>query len=260
MSMSKVGYIIAGALLALVVVFGAVATFAQSDAAPAVVQSVVGADATGLMANGVRALAGRGDVDRSAGNEALAEALGITVEELEMAQQSAKEAALADAVAAGALTQEDADAILEGGRFRGRIPFHTTNEEGLTYLADALDITVDELQAAMTEVMVARLDEAVAEGRITREEADMLLARHEVHSRIDRESIEAAMTAALEAAVDEALEAGAITQAQADEILSEGLNSFGRRGHRGPHGRGFGPGQRGPAPGGAAPVTPDSDA
>jgi hypothetical protein len=50
----------------------------------------------------------------------LAEELGISVEELEAAQQAAFEAAVAIAVDEGKITQEQADQILEGDGFHGR--------------------------------------------------------------------------------------------------------------------------------------------
>ena len=50
----------------------------------------------------------------------LAEALGISVEELEAAQQAAFEAAIAAAVDEGRITQEQADQMLEGDGFPGR--------------------------------------------------------------------------------------------------------------------------------------------
>ena len=72
----------------------------------------------------------------------LAEALGITVDELADAQQRAYGAALADAVAAGQLTQEQADDILARRALKRAIDKNAI-------LAEALGLTVDELEAAL---------------------------------------------------------------------------------------------------------------
>lgn len=56
-------------------------------------------------------------------------------------------------------------------------------EDGANALAEALNaregtnLTGDDIQAAMKDVLQERLDEAVAEGRLTQEEADRILAR-----------------------------------------------------------------------------------
>jgi len=101
------GIVAGGALLALVGVTGA--SVVQASSAPERVSFMESAKTW--------AHPGFGSSDMQA---FLAEELGISVEELESAQQAAFEAAVAAAVDAGTITQEQADQILEGGGFLGR--------------------------------------------------------------------------------------------------------------------------------------------
>lgn len=173
-------------------------------------------------------------VDQAAVDEAIAAALGITVEELEAARaegqtvadlaeelgvdmadvnaavQAAKEEALAAAVANGDITQEQADRILSGiGRHGGRGfgafgpgEFHglLTPEAQQTAIADALGMTVAELDAAR------------AEGQT--------LAEIAAAQDVDMADVQAAVEAAREQAIADAVANGDITQEQADALLS----------------------------------------
>ena len=144
--------------------------------------------------------------------EYVAEALGITVDELEDAQERAYQAAVADAVTAGQLTQEQADAILARRALKSYI-------DRQAILASALGMTADELEAALT-----------AGQSIT----DLM-----VEQGIDTATLQANAQAAYETAVQQAVTDGVITQAQADEILSGSeFELFGRGGGRGGRGRG----------------------
>ncbi len=120
------------------------------------------------------------------------------------------------------------------------------------YLADALGITVEELDAAQVEARAAMLADDVAAGTITQEQADLMTARNVVESYVDKEALaaetegldrtaaSAARRAAYEAVIAEALADGAITQAQADTLRAEPTGrGFGGRGGRG--GSGFTP-------------------
>jgi len=174
------------------------------------------------------------------GGEALAEALGISVDDLNAAYQKASEAAVQQALDQGLVTQEQAEQLRSGGRFgRGMhlggrmlgssaIDFHAL-------LADALGITPEQLTAAMQQAHEAQLAQAVADGRITQEQADLMQARQRLHLS---ESFQSSMRSAYEAAVNRAVQEGVITQEQADQILS-GENGFGMRGF-GMGGRGMG--------------------
>lgn len=150
------------------------------------------------------------------------------------------------------------------------------------YLAEALGITVEELQAARAKAEQTMLEQAVADGEITAEQAAMIKAREALRSYIDREALTAkalgisveelqaareegksmqalieelgldadtvreAMQTAYEEAVQQAVEDGVITQAQADQFLSgdRGMGGFGG-GKPGFGGRGSGHGGRG---------------
>ena len=103
-------------------------------------------------------------------------------------------------------------------------------------LAEALGITVDELNAAREKVFNDRLAQAVADGAITQEEADAILA-HRTLRFFMGERLQSAYTEGIAAAV----EAGLITQEQADEYLNGGFGLFGYKGDmgRGMMGRGM---------------------
>ena len=177
-------------------------------------------------------------------DELLAAALGITVDELTAAQATAQEAGLAQAVEQGLLTQEEADAILSrtadggrgpGGHFMGRGADGAIDGEQL--LADALGITVEELEAAEETAFAAGLEQAVTDGTITQEQADAMTAQRAFRT-YTAEQAQTAYADALAAAVD----AGAITQEQAD-LLSSTQGQFGHgggmKGGRGGHGFGM---------------------
>jgi polyhydroxyalkanoate synthesis regulator phasin len=88
------------------------------------------------------------------------------------------------------------------------------------------------LQAAREEVQSRLLDEAVAAGEITQEEAELMQARQALGDYL-RER----MQVAYEDAVAQAVADGTITQEQADQLLSEqGQRFFGPAVGR-PHGR-----------------------
>jgi len=215
----------------------------------------------------------------------LADALGITVEELQAAQTSAYEAAVDQALADGLITQAQADQLKSGsvnGRgLRGFAygfvfgPDSKIDQDSL--LAQALGITVEELTSAREEAQAARIAQAVADGVITQEEADQMEARQALQAYIDPQAIiaealgisvdtlqtyqdegqalseilaqtgqtasefVAARQAAYEAAIQKAVSDGVITQAQADQAILEGA-----RGPLGGHGKagGFGGGMR----------------
>jgi hypothetical protein len=242
-------YIFIGGLvvLALALLFGA--AFAQTDEGD---DDSGTAEATPIPDTAVPAPGFRGHGERRFDGEALAAALGITVEELQAAQEEARAAAIAQAVTDGLLTQEQADELLASGLGGRRFLFGGEND---TYLADALGITVEELQAARNQAFTERLAELVAAGTITQEQADLILAQKAVLEYVDMTAVQSAIQSIYEDAVNQALAAGAITQAQADQLLSNlserpfGLRGLGRGGFgggHGPHGNHGGPGLFGP--------------
>lgn len=203
------------------------------------------------------------DERRGGHDELLAEALGITVEELQSAREEAAAAAIDRAVAEGLITEAQAEMLQERGArgLRGGMPPHFFGLEESAIdpqalLADALGVTVEELAAAQDAAQDAALAQAVEDGRITQEEADQIQARQALHPYFQER-----MQTAYGEAVQQALEEGVITQAQADQLLEEGapgrfgghggLRGMGERGGmRGPGGDGFfGPRGRGEMPG-----------
>ena len=102
------------------------------------------------------------------------------------------------------------------------------------HLAEALGISITELEAAQAKARDTVIAEAVEAGTITQEQADLMSAREAVSAYIQD-----AMTKAYGEAVEQALADGVITQAQADLLLENGTMGF-----RGP-GDFFGFGGRG---------------
>ena len=185
----------------------------------------------------------------------LAEALGITAAELQTAQQTAHEAAIDQALAQGLITQAQADALKARsgmfGRFDGRMPhgmFGLTDEtiDMEALLAEALDITTDELAAARVEAQELALAAAVESGRITQEQADQMKAHQALQTYMQEQGLGDQVRSLYENLVNQAVQAGVITQEQADAILSNSGRFGGMRGFDGFHGRGMRmPGMRG---------------
>jgi hypothetical protein len=236
-------YMAIGGVAALALVFGAVYMLFNTGVASAAnaVQSVVGSEFTRLgsrtlMLNQIGWL-GHGDSPLGNYEEALAEALGITVEELHAAYEKAFAAAIEQALDEGALTQEQAENLLSGERFgfRGRHHgFQGFGGDMNEHLAEALGISVAELEAAQAQARDAVIADAVEAGTITQEQADLMNARGAISAYVHE-----AMTKAYGEAVEQAVADGIITQAQADLLLENGTMGF-----RGPGGF-FGFGGRG---------------
>lgn len=205
------------------------------------------------------------------GQTLLAEALGVTVEELETAQDQARslaqDAAISQAVADGELTQEQADAIQEleglwgdrgfggprvGGTrglgVNGDVSPRMALDEHDAYLAEALGISVEELEAAKEAALQAGIDQAVADGTITEEQAGNLRTELALKDYVADE-----LESVLDAAIAQAVADGVVTQEQADALLDE-WQGLGRRGAKGSMRGSFGPGMsdgmRGQFPGG----------
>jgi hypothetical protein len=186
--------------------------------------------------------------------EDLANALGITVDELTAARQKANEAAIDQALADGLITQAQADQLKTkenafpfAGRWDGWLSQNGIDYEAL--LADALGITPEKLQEAKNQAFQANIDQAVTDGKLTQEQADLMKGQQALYSN---DAFRTAMQSAFETAVKAAVSSGVITQAQADAILQNAGNGFGgMRGFEGPGGPGgFGPDFGGHGPGG----------
>jgi hypothetical protein len=180
--------------------------------------------------------------------EDLANALGITVDELNTAYQNAYAAALTQAVEQGLITQAQADQLTTNGN---AFPFGDRWDGWLTQngidfnalLANALGITVDQLKAAYLTAYNTRIDQAVTDGNLTQAQADLMKGQNALYAN---NTFQSTMQSAFQSAVNAAVAAGVITQAQADAILSNttnigmpGMGDLGGPG--GGHGRG-GPG------------------
>ena len=252
-----------GALLALAFVVGGVAVFAQSgDDGETGVQDGAEED-TLLPEPGPWVSHSHWPAHHE---ELLAEALGIDVEALQAAYDDARDAAIEQALEEGLITEEQAERMREGrGAFRfGRrlLGANSSAIDSDELLAEALGISVEELQEARSQVRAAELEALVEAGALTQEQADLMAAREAVTAYIDHDALAAMIQDAYEAAVEAALDAGDITQAQADGLLEEspafglpGAGSF-RFDGSGHHEHRFGPGAAGTfVPGIAVPAS-----
>ena len=231
-------------LLAVGMLGGAAAGFAQAgETAAATAAPGVQVSSLVFVHNG-----GRGEL--SGGEQALADALGIELSELDAAEEVARLAMIDQAVADGLITEAQATQLKELGGGFGRGFAGYDREE---YLAEALGITVEALEAAELTALETELAAAVEAGTITQEEADLMLARKAAQNYLDEDALNAAVLAAYGDALDAAVAAGDITQAQADALLAElqtqsfnfgfrgfgGRGGHGGRGHHGPNGFGL---------------------
>lgn len=226
-----------GGVAALTIMTGGLYVADDVSAAAPVAEEIVSADVstparinseTDQMRRGPRDM-GPGERAGVDGDALLAEALGITVEELdaarEVARTKAADEALAQAVTDGKLTQAQANALKElqslgNGRLMARLPMVGNYD---THLAEALGVTEEQLEAARDAAHQAGIEQAVADGTITQEQADEMLTRLAL-----KDYVQAEMETAFETAIQNAVADGVITQEQADEILSQEQNRFGR--------------------------------
>ncbi|MCD6285171.1 MAG: hypothetical protein J7M39_04570 [Anaerolineae bacterium] len=302
---SKKGFVaMAGVALTLALVgagvFGAVGVVSAAKVTTADLETMIQASASpGLLDDGYLSYGdgwglpgARGTIDYHA---LLAEALGISTDDLDAAHDTARTAATEQAVKEGLITRERADQMLVWGdrgmfglRFRGmaRMPrgVDTAVIDEHALLADALGITPEELTAAREQANEAAVAQAVEEGIITQEQAAAMQSRKDLAGYLDRnallagalnmtlDELEAAyadgetmssltaqkgldaaavrdgVMAAREAALAEAVADGVITQEQADKMSVDkmsvdqmgGFNAWrprmpGRIGGRGRH-------------------------
>ena len=156
-------------------------------------------------------------------NTPLAKTLGITPDQLQTVEQQAMDAALKQAVTAGQMTQQQADA--QRARGTGQMTaFGRFGNRGLDYqtsLATALNVSVADLTAAEESAWKAALDQAVADGKIPQDRANLMEAERafQTYEATQRQAGQGQSTQGQPAYADrvgQALTAGAITQAQAD--------------------------------------------
>lgn len=241
--MTKWFYLAAGGIGALAI--AGVSLFVYTNAADAAgFTQATTANVVALVAPQITAdqHGGGGRGGHGVSDEGLAEALGITVEELQAAYTEANTAAINQAVEDGLITQAQADELLASDRLSERgLHVRGVSVEYNTLLADALGITVEELDAAKLEAQTTAINAAVTAGTITQEQADQMLAQVAVQPYLEE-----AYSAALDEALANAVADGAITQEQADALrtnLESGHSGFGfGGGHGGRGGHHGGPG------------------
>jgi hypothetical protein len=217
----KIITILSLSALVIAAAFGAVAYHSARAASSAASLAAVSATSSGILPERGRGPGG------GYTSEELAAALGITVDELTAAQQKAQAAVLAQAVEKGLITQAQADQLQANGSLHmkgllNHAVFFTADDlaaNGINYeteLATALGITVEKLQAAYTQAFNVHIDQAVAAGTLTQEQADLMKGQNVLYAD---QNFQASMKSAYEAAVAQAVKDGVITQAQADLIL-----------------------------------------
>ncbi len=206
---------------------------------------------------------GKGGMRGGYNEQGLATALGIDLTKLQAAEKSAEADALKQAVAAGQITQAQADEITaRGGHFGDFGHFGASGIDYNALLAKALGISSDQLQAGYVKAYNTAIDSAVTNGNLTQAQADLAKGRYALENNSKYQS---SLQSAYQAAVKQAVTDGVITQAQADQLLKNAPTmgvggpgfsgpGFGGPGFGGPGGRGGGP--RGPRPDGTQPTTP----
>jgi hypothetical protein len=246
-------FVVVGAL-ALVGVFGAFVYRSVSAQAPTPTQAAPTTQDGASPALPGTGKGPRGNFQGTNPDQALADALGTTLDKLQAAETTANADALKEAVAKGLLTQAQADQLsanaANGRHFGGFERFGASGIDYNALLAKALGITTDQLKTAQQKVQDDNLAAAVTSGTLTQAQADLIKARQALQGNTKfQDSLKSAYSAALQQAVTD----GVITQAQADAILKDqaatgmpGIPGFGPgRGFEGGPGGPGGPGGRG---------------
>ena len=189
-------------------------------------------------------------------DEDLAAALGITIEDLTAAEQKAFTSAVDAALKAEYITTSQAETLKAGtANLRNLYRYLSETERAEfdqdVYLAQALGLSETELQAAYTKMEQARIEQLVADGILTQEQADLKAAYQALRGST---TFAATMKQAMTDAINAEETAGTLTQAQADLLIANidempmgfGMGMHGMRGmegaggmgeHRGPGGR-----------------------
>ena len=156
----------------------------------------------------------------------LAQALGITVEELQAAQTAAWQKAIDQALAKGLITQTQADQLktnTNGGVGRGGLGMFLVDDNAIdmnALLAEELGISADELQAARQKASELEIQARIDSGELTEEQAELMKIHQALQSYIDREKLSAA---ALGMSVEELQTARQEGQRTADLLEAQGM-------------------------------------
>lgn len=180
--------VVIGLIAVLVMALAAIAVFAQDDTSPETpAKPAVPFGRDGFHGEFHGRFHGRGDCDGATGanDEALAEALGIIVEELQAARQKMAADHLAQAVEDGLITKDEANTILAFQALKGYLDrevlmaqalglapeeFAAAREAGT--LRELLgDVDWTELQENMQTAVEDAIEQAVADNIITAEQA-----------------------------------------------------------------------------------------
>jgi hypothetical protein len=209
-------YMAAGGITALTILFAGAFVLVASGAASAldVERRPLASDSSHVLVDthgqgfGPGGRYGEGFLDGGY-QEALADALGITVEELEAARQTAHEAAVEDALAKAFISQDRmASGLMPGTGFRG------FGFASIEYLADALEISVGELEDAQMKAHLTLVNQALEAGQLTAAQAEFMKARYALAPYLRQ-----AMSGTYKEAIEQAVADGAITESQAELLL-----------------------------------------
>jgi hypothetical protein len=223
-------FVVAGSLLALVAIGVASFVYANSASASSLPVARLAFGQGGFDHGGRGDFPGGDRPGRGGPDDTyLAEALGITVEELQAAQSAAWEKAVDQALEAGLITEAQAETLKERSAAPGRrgggmmLGEWMGKESGLdmnALLAEQLGISVDELDAARQKADELRLQAAIDSGEITAEQAEMMKARQALKDYIDREAL---LAQVLGVSVEELQAAHQEGKSPADLIQEKGL-------------------------------------
>ena len=180
----------------LVLAIGAVALVSYTSASAASQTARTAAAANSMMA-------GRGGHDDMPGKGGasdayLAQALGISEEELQTAQAAAWQKAVDLALEKGLITQAQADQLKAGDQLKlGRrgLGMFLVGDDAIdmdALLAEELGISVEELQTAREEASELALQARIDSGEITADQAELMNIHQALKDYIDRQALSAA--------------------------------------------------------------------
>jgi hypothetical protein len=164
---------------------------------------------------------------KEANNTYLADALGITLDEMQAAYQAAWQKGIDQALSAGLITEAQANWMKENGagmNGRGSLLGEWLGENNAldmnALLAEQLGISVEELQAARQKASDAALQATIDSGELTQAQADLVGARQALAGHIDHQALTAE---ALGVTVEQLDAARAAGKTMPDLLQEQGL-------------------------------------